>query len=159
MFRQLVKHIWTLSVLLLIQVPPWWLSHRRVHKWLPGCLLSSLWGLRAWRANRALCSLHGELRWLQHMRPHRQGLQALGVQQAAFPQRAAKVFREVPALHSLFFGLRVSTRQRILLHLWVPAILTYRALSKEINILSHCNHKLQCLINFSSLVEKLKEEH
>lgn len=104
---------------LFFQVPSRGLPHRRVHKRLPGCLLSSLWRLGAGGAHRALRPLHGQLRWLQHVRPHLQGLQALGVQQAALSQWSAQVFREVPALHSLLPGLRIQARQRILLHLWV----------------------------------------
>lgn len=101
------------------QVPSWGLPHWRVHKRLPGRLLSSLWRLGARGAHRALRPLHGQLRWLQHVRPHLQGLQALGVQQAALSQRTAQVFREVPTLHSLLPGLRIQAGQRILLHLWV----------------------------------------
>ena len=107
-----------LSVFLL-KVLPGWLPHWRLHQRLPGRLLSALHRPSVWRSSRALRPLHGELWRLQLLRPHRQGLQTLGVQPAFVAQRAAEVLREVPALHPLLFGLWISPRQRVLLYLWV----------------------------------------
>lgn len=101
------------------QVLPGRLPHRRLHQRLPRRLLSALRRAGLWRPGRALHPLHGELRRLQLLWPHRQGFQTLGMQQASVAQRAAEVLREVPALHPLLPGLWVSPRQRVLLHLWV----------------------------------------
>lgn len=106
------------------QVFPWRLPHRRLYKRLPGRLLPTLWGLSAWGEDRALCPLHGELWWLQHLRWHSQRLQALGVQQATLAQRAAQVLWEVPALYTLLSRLWVSARTRILLYMWVNCCFT-----------------------------------
>lgn len=53
------------------------------------------------------------------MWPHRQRLQALGMQQAFVFKRTAQVFRKIPALHTFLIGFWVPPRQRVLLHLWV----------------------------------------
>lgn len=106
-----------LSFVPIMQVSPRRLSHRRLHKRLPGRLLPALWGLGAWGEDRALCPLHGELRWLQHLWWHSEGFQALGVQQATLSQRATQVLWKVPALHALLPGVWVPAGSRVLLYM------------------------------------------
>lgn len=116
------------SLSCLLQVLPGRLPHRCLHKRLPWCLLSALCRTGLWRTCRALYPLHGELRWLQFLRPHRQGLQTLGVQQASVAEWTAEVLWEVPALYPLLLRLRIPPRQRVLLYLWVFIYHSYVAL-------------------------------
>lgn len=124
----------------LLQLLPRWLPHWCLHQRLPWCLLSTLHqpGLR-W-AYWTLHSLHGQLWWLQLLWPHCQGFQTVGVQQASVAKWSIEVFREVPALYSLFPGLWVSSRQRILLYLWVWINLGPALQPLHITLCNYCNN-------------------